>query len=106
MLSHFSCLRPGFRSIPRMLNGAVPLVAGLLAAALGAPPARAVDAALCRELERKYDLARADITSVQTNSTLFSAAEKGCESLARRLLAEGASVEARDREGTMPLARA
>ena len=35
---------------------------------------------------------------------LFSAADKGCEPLARRLLAAGASVQARDRLGAMPLA--
>ena len=46
------------------------------------------------------------MVSAQLNALLFSAADSGCVPLARRLLEAGASLEARDRFGTMPLARA
>src|SRR5882724_7557660 len=69
-------------------------------------PASAAEVASCRELERKFDLIRADIVSVQRNAALFTAASAGCVEFARRLLAAGASLEARDRLGAMPLAHA
>ena len=69
-------------------------------------PARAVESATCRELERRFDQFRGDIGSIHLNSTLFSAADTGCEGLAQRLLAAGASLDARDGLGTMPLAHA
>jgi uncharacterized protein len=78
------------------------VLAGLFAAA----PAQAIEAATCRELERKFDLIKPDMVSVQLNSALFSAADAGCEEFARRLLASGAAPEARDRLGAMPLAHA
>jgi hypothetical protein len=34
-----------------------------------------------RDLERKFDLIKADIASLQLNSALFSAADAGCEEL-------------------------
>jgi ankyrin repeat protein len=80
--------------------------AGLaLACLLGVRPAPA-EVASCRELERKFDLIKAYSVSVQRNSALFAAADAGCEEFARRLLAAGASLEARDRLGAMPLAHA
>jgi uncharacterized protein len=60
----------------------------------------------CRDVEITYDTAKAAITSVELNATLFSAASKGCGALARRLIAAGASFAARDRRGAMPLAHA
>src|SRR5205814_2600383 len=57
----------------------------------------------CREAERRYELIKSEITTVQLNATLFAASDKGCEALARALLAAGASLEARDRLGAMPL---
>jgi uncharacterized protein len=60
----------------------------------------------CRELDRSYTLAKAGITSIQLNTTLFAAAAKDCGALARRLIAAGASLQARDRAGAMPLAHA
>lgn len=69
-------------------------------------PAHAAEDASCRELERGFDLIKADIVALQLNSALFSAADAGCVEFARRLLAEGASLEARDRAGAMPLAHA
>jgi ankyrin repeat protein len=68
--------------------------------------AHAAEPATCRELERKFDLIKSDIVSVQRNSPLFSAADAGCEEFARSLLAAGASLDARDRLGAMPLAHA
>jgi len=95
---------------PSSINRLACTWAAPLAAALTAfnpiPPARAADAAICRELERRHELAKADIGSVQLNSLLFAAAEKGCEPLAGVLLAAGASPEARDRLGNRPLALA
>jgi ankyrin repeat protein len=80
--------------------------AGLLAALAASLPARAADAPTCRELERRFDLIKAGITSTQLSLALFAASDGGCVPLARRLLHAGASLEARDRLGAMPLARA
>lgn len=60
----------------------------------------------CRDLELHYDVAKANITSIERNAVLFSAARKGCIAIARRLIADGASLQARDRLGAMPLAHA
>jgi ankyrin repeat protein len=80
--------------------------AAVLGAGLvGDCPAGSADAAVCLEIGRKFNLTR-DISSLQLNLLLFSAADKGCELLARRLLVEGAAVDARDSRGAMPLARA
>ena len=69
-------------------------------------PAPAAENASCRELERAFDLIKPDITALQLNSALFSAADAGCVEFARRLLTGGASLEARDRVGAMALAHA
>ena len=61
---------------------------------------------MCRELERRFDQIKLDIGPIQLNSALFTAADTGCEGLAQKLLAAGASLEARDGIGTMPLAHA
>ena len=68
-------------------------------------PAGAAEA-VCRELERSYSLAKAGITSIQLNAMLFTSAAKDCGPLARRLIEAGASLQARDRAGAMPLAHA
>src|SRR5689334_12525826 len=86
-----------------------PRFAVLLLAALmsgGSAVAQTRENPACREVERRYQLTKAEITAVQLNSILFQAADKGCEPLARTLLDAGASVEARDRLGAMPLAYA
>ena len=49
---------------------------------------------------------REERLSIEVNATLFSAADKGCADLAKRLLDAGASLEARDRLGSTPLGRA
>src|SRR3974390_3340099 len=59
----------------------------------------------CRERTRQFDLV-AEPGSLEINTALFSAADAGCEPLARRLLDAGASLAARDRLGAMPLAHA
>jgi len=60
----------------------------------------------CRELEQNYNLAKAGITAIQLNALLFTSAARDCGALARRLTAVGASLQARDRAGAMPLALA
>jgi uncharacterized protein len=60
----------------------------------------------CRDLDRNYTSAKADVTSIQRNALLFASAAKDCGALARRLIVDGASLHARDRTGAMPLALA
>ena len=87
------------RSLRRILACALSLAAF---AALAA--ARAEED--CGEIERNYQLIKTEAVSVQTNTALFAAADRGCEALARKLLDAGASLLARDRRGAMPLAHA
>ena len=49
---------------------------------------------------------KAEAVSMQINIALFAAADRGCEPLAKKLLAAGGSVLARDRRGAMPLTHA
>jgi uncharacterized protein len=76
----------------------------LLLALCAADVARAEDS--CADIRRNYDLVKRDAVSVQVNAALFAAADSGCEDLARKLIADGASVQARDARGAMPLAHA
>jgi uncharacterized protein len=69
-------------------------------------PAKSRAESSCHQIQTNYDLVKADAISVQTNSALFAAVDNGCEDLARKLIATGASVLARDRRGAMPLAHA
>jgi ankyrin repeat protein len=78
---------------------------GLAFCCIFAHPAAAADAD-CRELDRNYTVAKPGITSIQRNALLFSSAAKDCGALAERLIADGASLLARDRMGAMPLALA
>jgi hypothetical protein len=91
-----------------LIFGQCRTVAGLVLAGLCvAAPAQAIEAATCRELERKlFDLIKPDMVSVKLNAALFAAADAGCEEFARRLLTARAAPEARDRLGAMPLAHA
>jgi uncharacterized protein len=61
---------------------------------------------VCRSLEQHYEQIEKGASSIEVNATLFSAADKGCVDLARRLLDAGASLDARDRLGIKPLGRA
>src|SRR5580658_8185092 len=76
----------------------------LLLAVCMTAKARAEDS--CLDIQRNYDLVKAEAVSVQTNAALFAAADSGCEDLARKLIGEGASVAARDPRGAMPLTHA
>src|SRR6266516_2025345 len=58
------------------------LFCAAIAACGGVTAAGAADAGLCGDVERGYTLIKS-ITSVQLNTTLFQAADKGCEPLAR-----------------------
>ena len=68
------------------------LVAGLAAAS----QASSATPDACRDLEIKLQLIKPQITSIETNQVLFASADNGCSELARRLLSDGASLEARD----------
>jgi uncharacterized protein len=61
---------------------------------------------VCRSLEQHYEQIERGASTIEVNAMLFSAADKGCLDLAKLLLSKGASVEARDRLGAKPLARA
>ena len=68
--------------------------------------AHAADSERCRELNRKYELSKAQITAIEVSLTLFSSADGNCINLATGLLDQGASVDARDRLGARPLSHA
>ena len=65
------------------------LCALILAAPAAIPTARAEED--CGDLGRNYQLIEREAVSVQTNMALISAADRGCEALARQLLDAGAS---------------
>ena len=60
----------------------------------------------CRELSRKFEISKAQITAIEVSLTLFSSADGNCIDLATLLLDQGASVDARDRIGARPLSHA
>ena len=69
-------------------------------------PASAVDVRACQALEQRYLQIKSAASSAERNSLLFSASKQDCISLAKQLLTDGASVDARDRLGNMALAMA
>lgn len=69
-------------------------------------PALAVDPARCRDLARRYETNKSQMTAVEISLTLFAAADRNCIDLTTILLDRGASVDARDRLGARPLSRA
>lgn len=86
----------------------VPL-AGAIAAAVAASafsPAAVANVRVCQEQEQHYEQIKPDASTIEINNALFAAARKDCLALARRLLADGASLKARDRFGSVPLSRA
>src|SRR5437868_3002825 len=92
-----------------MTHAPLRFVSSVVVAALTASltaPAHGADAAICREAERQYEQIKREVSDIQLNATLFGAVDKGCEPLVRALLGAGAPVDARDRLGAMPLARA
>jgi len=66
----------------------------------------AADPARCRELDRRYETGKTQLTAVEVSLTLFAAADRNCVDLAGQLLDQGASVDARDRLGARPLSHA
>jgi ankyrin repeat protein len=90
----------------RILGSGCLVVLCGLAGAAAVLPARAADAPTCRELERRFELTKANAVPAQLSLALFPAADGGCVPLARRLIDAGASLEARDRLGTTALVRA
>ena len=64
------------------------------------------DVKICQSLDQRFEQIERGATTLEVNAMLFSAADKGCEPLAKKLLDAGASLEARDRLGFNPLARA
>ncbi|MGY4154841.1 hypothetical protein ACVINW_000683 [Bradyrhizobium sp. USDA 4461] len=77
------------------------LVAGHVHGSFAAP-----DPARCRELIRKYETDKAQLSAIEISLTLFAAANADCVNLATDLLDHGASVDARDRLGAKPLSHA
>ena len=71
-----------------------------------APERPTVESPACRELDRQFATNEADGGGLKLSTALFAAADKGCLTMARQLLDGGASLEARDRFGAMPLAHA
>jgi ankyrin repeat protein len=90
----------------RILGSGCLVVLSGLAGAAAVLPALAADAPTCRELERRFELTKADAVPAQLSLALFPAADGGCVPLARRLIDSGASLEARDRLGATALVRA
>jgi uncharacterized protein len=79
--------------------------APLLAVLVLATPAHA-NVRVCQEQEQAYEQTKRGAGPIEINNALDAAADKGCLDLARRLLDDGASLQARDRLGRMALARA
>jgi ankyrin repeat protein len=64
------------------------------------------DPARCRDLNRRYEADKPQLTAIEVSLTLFAAADRNCVDLATVLLDQGASVDARDRLGARPLSHA
>jgi uncharacterized protein len=75
-------------------------VLGAVDAAFAADPGR------CRDLNRRYETNKPQMTAIEVSLTLFAAADLNCVDLATALLDQGASVDARDRLGARPLSHA
>jgi len=72
----------------------------------GIHTALAADPARCRELNRRYEIGKSQLTAIEVSLTLFAAADRNCVDLATLVLDQGASVDARDRLGARPLSHA
>ena len=73
---------------------------------VAADTAYSADSARCRDLVRRYETDKHQMTAIEVSTTLFAAADRDCINLATTLLDQGASVDARDRLGARPLSRA
>jgi ankyrin repeat protein len=85
---------------------AVLLCSALIAGFSAVSAIHAADSERCRELNRKFEISKAQITAIEVSLTLFSSADGNCVNLATQLLDQGASVDARDRIGARPLSHA
>src|SRR3990170_3636491 len=81
-------------------------LAALLPSLASFPVATLANVKVCRSMEQRYEQIERGASTIEVNAMLFSAADKACLDLAKLLLSDGASVEARDRLGAKPLARA
>src|SRR3972149_6222432 len=81
-------------------------LAALLPLLASFPAATLANVKVCRSLDQRYEQIERGASTVEINAMLFSAADKGCLDLAKLLISAGASLEARDRLGAKPLARA
>ena len=83
------------------------LALGLALAANGIDVGSArADQSACPDIGHRYETTKSYISSIELNGILFNASENGCDDLAKLLLKEGASLQARDREANTPLSRA
>jgi ankyrin repeat protein len=90
--------------MPRLLQP-LPLAVGVAVAWLAVAPAWA-DPPACDAMEANWQQNHAELAAPQVSAVQFAAADQGCARLASTVLDAGASVEARDRFGNMPLAHA
>ena len=86
----------------RSLTATAALLLGVISFASGGT----ANVRVCQAQEQKYEQIKSAATTLEVNAALFSAADKRCVALARRLLQAGASLQARDRFGANPLSRA
>src|SRR5689334_25416446 len=71
----------------------------LLASIAFATSSALANAKVCRSQEQRFEQIERDPTSIEVNAALFSAADKGCTDLARKLLELGASRSEERRVG-------
>jgi ankyrin repeat protein len=71
-----------------------------------ASPVRAEESDQCRDIRRKYESIKPQISAIEVSLTLFSAVDANCLDIVTGLLDQGASVDARDRFGARPLSHA
>ena len=64
------------------------------------------DQSACPDIGHRYEMTKSYISSIELNGILFNVSENGCNDLAKVLLKDGASLQARDREANTPLSRA
>jgi ankyrin repeat protein len=64
------------------------------------------DQSACPDIGHRYEMTKSYISSIELNGILFNVSENGCDELAKLLLKDGASLQARDREANTPLSRA
>lgn len=88
------------------LRSTVVALLGAISLAHATSLAHAAESERCRELNRKFEISKPQITAIEVSLTLFSAADGNCVDLATQLLDQSASVDARDRIGARPLSHA